>query len=40
MELGEDVGAKYFNSELGQNTPFPLLNPKDAVKLFFKPNPF
>lgn len=36
MELGEDVGAKYFNSELGQNTPFPLLNPKDAVKLFFK----
>ena len=36
MELGEDVGAKYFNSELGQNSPFPLLNPKDATKLFFQ----
>lgn len=36
MELGEDIGAKYFNSELGQNSPFPLLNPKDATKLFFQ----
>lgn len=36
MELGEDVGAKYFNSELDSNSPFPLLNPKDATKLFFQ----
>ena len=36
MELGEDVGAKYFDSELGQNSLFPLLNPKDAAKLFFQ----
>lgn len=36
MELGEDLGAKYFNSELDQNSAFPLLNPKDAAKLFFQ----
>lgn len=36
MELGEDVGAKYFNSELGQNAPFTLQNPKDAATLFFQ----
>lgn len=36
MELGEDLGAKYFNSELDRNSDFPILNPKDATKIFFQ----
>jgi molecular chaperone DnaK (HSP70) len=36
MELGEDLGSKYFNSELGRNSDFPILNPKDATKIFFQ----
>jgi len=35
MELGEDVGCKYPQSELN-NEKISLLNPKDATKLFFK----
>lgn len=37
MELGEDVGCKYPNSELGKNhDKLTILNPTDAAKLFFK----
>ncbi|MGL5981357.1 MAG: Hsp70 family protein [Phocaeicola sp.] len=36
MELGEDLGSKYYNSELDRNSATPILNPKDAAKLFFK----
>jgi len=36
MELGEDLGVKYYNSELGRNSEFPILNPKDAAKVFFQ----
>lgn len=36
MELGEDLGAKYYNSELDRNSDFPILNPKDAAKVFFQ----
>lgn len=37
MELGEDVGCKYPNSELGKNhNKFTILNPIDAAKIFFK----
>jgi molecular chaperone DnaK (HSP70) len=36
MELGEDLGAKFFNSELGRNSATPILNPKDAAKVFFQ----
>lgn len=37
MELGEDVGCKYPNSELGKNHDrFTILNPTDAAKIFFK----
>lgn len=37
MELGEDVGCKYPNSELGkEHEKFTILNPVDASKLFFK----
>lgn len=35
MELGEDLGAKYFNSELDRTSSTPILNPKDAAKVFF-----
>lgn len=35
MELGEDLGAKYYNSELDRNSIFTILNPKDATKVFF-----
>ena len=35
MELGEDLGSKYFNSELDRNSSTPILNPKDAAKVFF-----
>ena len=36
MELGEDLGSKYYNSELDRNSDFPILNPKDAAKIFFQ----
>ena len=37
MELGEDVGCKYPNSELGKDHELiQLLNPKDVTKIFFK----
>lgn len=37
MELGEDVGCKYPNSELGKNhEKHTILNPIDAAKIFFK----
>lgn len=36
MELGEDLGSKYYNSELDRNSPTPILNPKDAAKIFFQ----
>ncbi|MBU3823145.1 Hsp70 family protein [Flavobacteriaceae bacterium XHP0103] len=37
MELGEDVGCKYPNSELGKNhNKLTILNPIDAAKIFFK----
>jgi molecular chaperone DnaK len=36
MELGEDLGAKYYNSELDRNSSSPILNPKDAAKVFFQ----
>ncbi|HPO64666.1 MAG TPA: Hsp70 family protein [Bacteroidales bacterium] len=36
MELGEDLGSKYYNSELDRNSDFPILNPKDAAKVFFQ----
>jgi molecular chaperone DnaK (HSP70) len=36
MELGEDLGSKYYNSELGRDSATPILNPKDAAKVFFQ----
>jgi molecular chaperone DnaK (HSP70) len=36
MELGEDLGSKYYNSELDRNSGFPISNPKDAAKIFFQ----
>lgn len=35
MELGEDLGSKYYNSELDRNSETPILNPGDAAKVFF-----
>lgn len=35
MELGEDLGAKYYESELRDKEPFNIRNPKDAVRVFF-----
>lgn len=36
MDLGEDQGNIYSNSELGPNSKYPILNPKDAARLFFR----
>lgn len=36
MELGEDLGAAYYNSELGRNANVTILNAKDATSIFFK----
>ncbi|MCD8400430.1 Hsp70 family protein [Tenacibaculum finnmarkense] len=36
MELGEDVGCKYPNSELGKNNKVTILNPIHASTIFFK----
>lgn len=35
MELGEDLGAKYYESELRDKKPFLIRNPKDAARVFF-----
>lgn len=35
MELGEDLGAKYYESELRDVAPFNIRNPKDAARVFF-----
>lgn len=35
MELGEDLGAKYYDSELHNVDPFNIRNPKDAARVFF-----
>ena len=35
MEMGTDLGAKYFDSLLSDVEPFRLKNPKDAVRVFF-----
>ena len=35
MELGEDLGAKYYDSELCDVAPFNIHNPKDAARVFF-----
>lgn len=35
MELGEDLGAKYYESELKNQDPFNIRNPKDAARVFF-----
>lgn len=35
MELGEDLGAKYYDSELARKSPFNIRNPKDAARVFF-----
>lgn len=35
MEMGTDLGAKYFDSVLAQKSPFNIKNPKDAVRVFF-----
>ncbi len=35
MELGEDLGAKYYESELREVEPFKIRNPKDAARVFF-----
>lgn len=36
MELGEDLGNKYYDSELGVKTQIPILNAKDATIVFFR----
>lgn len=35
MELGEDLGAKYYDSELRDVKPFLIKNPIDAARVFF-----
>ena len=35
MELGEDLGNKYSESVLGEDSPFQVRNPKEAAKFFF-----
>jgi molecular chaperone DnaK (HSP70) len=36
MELGEDLGSKYYGSELDRKSDTPILNPKDAARVFFQ----
>lgn len=36
MDLGEDVGCKYPNSELGAHKKFKVSNPVDVTKIFFR----
>ncbi len=35
MEIGEDLGAKYYNSEVGSMEGIKIRNPKDCVRVFF-----
>lgn len=35
MKIGEDLGAKYYNSEVGDMEGVKIRNPKDCVRLFF-----
>lgn len=35
MEIGEDLGAKYYNSEVGEVEGIKIRNPKDCVRVFF-----
>lgn len=35
MEIGEDLGAKYYNSEVGDMAGIKIRNPKDCVRVFF-----
>lgn len=35
MEIGEDLGAKYYNSEVGNVEGIKIRNPKDCVRVFF-----
>ena len=35
MEIGEDLGAKYYNSEIGNMEGIEIRNPKDCVRVFF-----
>ena len=35
MEIGEDLGAKYYNSEVGDMEGIKIRNPKDCVRVFF-----
>lgn len=35
MEIGEDLGAKYYNSEVGNMENVNIRNPKDCVRVFF-----
>lgn len=35
MEIGEDLGAKYYNSEVGDIEGIKIRNPKDCVRVFF-----
>ena len=35
MEIGEDLGAKYYNSEVGSMDGIRIRNPKDCVRVFF-----
>lgn len=35
MEIGEDLGAKYYNSEVGDMDGVKIRNPKDCVRVFF-----
>lgn len=35
MEIGEDLGAKYYNSEVGNIEGINIRNPKDCVRVFF-----
>ena len=35
MEIGEDLGAKYFNSAVKNIDGISIINPKDCVKVFF-----
>jgi molecular chaperone DnaK (HSP70) len=35
MELGEDLGSKYYNSELDRNSATPILNPIRCSQSFF-----
>lgn len=36
MEIGEDLGAKYYNSEVGDLEGVRIRNPKDCVRVFFR----